>query len=355
MAILSSGTEHGSGRACRDLRETTDTTVEETIIRVLQGRAGPEERSVLQAWRRASPDNERTYREIEAVWSNLHESQVDASPPAVERVISNAGARRPRASRRSARSRSVAWRVAAAAVLLLALTEYAQWGLFGGDEMRGTPVLELVTAGESRLEQLPDGTLVHLAPESRLRVMPVDGRREVWLEGRAFFAVVTDPELPFRVRSAAGAAEVLGTRFEFSAGRREARVLVVDGRVAFAGSDERVEVGASELVQNVTDRPLEVREVEDVEALLRWMGPSFAFHNTPLEQAAREIEARFGATIRIADERLRVQTISGGFHDRSFGQIVSTICRVLDASCEIGERHAVISENRSAVTAAGIP
>lgn len=320
--------------------------METLIIRFLQGRATPDEESALHAWRRASPDNERTYHEIEAVWSELAEAKVEYPPPPPELIVSRAEARRAREPRPWDRSRLRTWfpAAAAAAVLILGVGEYARRSLVGGEEERLAGHVITATTG-SRLEQLSDGTIVHLAPGSRLRIAPAAERREVWLEGRAFFAVATDPDRSFVVHGPVGDARVLGTRFEFSSDDRTARVLVVDGRVAFSASDERAEIRAAQLAEVEANGDLLVREVTDVESLLGWMGHSFAFHHTPLEQAVREISSRFGATVEVTDERLRRETISGGFHDQSFDEIMTTLCRVLDATCEIEELHAVISSH----------
>ncbi|MQA92446.1 MAG: hypothetical protein GEU90_19835 [Gemmatimonas sp.] len=56
-------------------------------------------------------------------------------------------------------------------------------------------------AGEAVTVKLGDGTIVRLAPESRLRMMGQTGRREVWMDSRAFFAVTKVEDRPFVVRT----------------------------------------------------------------------------------------------------------------------------------------------------------
>lgn len=319
------------------------TNLDELIVRFLQGQAGPAEAAALHEWRRASPENERAYREVATVWSELREVEVDTAPPAPALVVSRAEAARAAALRPGRLAARRAWvPAAAAAVLLLAVAGGYVQRTLGGRE-RVLQAANLATGpGETAMTQLSDGTIVHLAPDSRLQVTPTTGRREVWLEGRAFFAVAKHDDWAFAVRSDAGEAQVLGTRFEFSTEGDGARVVVVDGRVAFAAAGRSVEVGASQVIESSADRPPVVRDVEEVDEILSWMGRSVVFHETPLGQAAREIESRFGATVEIRDSLLVHETISGGFHDRSFEDVIATICRVLDTRCVVEESSAVI-------------
>src|SRR5690606_7230132 len=119
-------------------------------------------------------------------------------------------------------------------------------------------------------------------------------RREVWLEGRAFFGVAKQEGVPFVVRTAVGSAEVLGTRFEFSTRQDAARVVVVDGRVAFERGRERVELAEKQMAEVPAGEDIQVSPVGDLNSALRWMGQSLVFHDTPLVEAGREIELRYG-------------------------------------------------------------
>src|SRR5690606_19622029 len=142
-----------------------------------------------------------------------------------------------------------------------------------------------------------------------------------------------------------GTVNVLGTRFEFSTEETDARIVVVDGKVDFsAGSeDARLEIEGGQMATARLDAPPVLAPVENLEMILDWMGQALVFEHTPLEQAAREIETRYGAVIELRSDALRGQTITGGFKDRSFDEIVTTICRVMAADCTIDGAHAVIT------------
>lgn len=313
---------------------------EELIIRVLQGQATPSERARLSEWRARSLEHEARYQEIAQLWRELEEPEIASVPPTVDEILTES-------ARRSRQGGSV-WRrwpiLAAAASLLLAVGIGRQFATLL--ENRGTALepLDLATSAvETKLIQLSDGTLVHLAPGSRLQTVPAPHGREVWLEGRAFFGVAKREGSTFVVRSPAGEVEVLGTRFELSTREGEARVVVVDGRVSLSLSGHDLQLAARQMVEAADSAAPVVRQVEDLEAVLAWMGRSLVFHDTPLRQAAEEIQTRYGGTIEVTDPTLAEQTISGGFHDRSFDQVLRTICQVLSADCLIQGAYARIS------------
>src|SRR5690606_23329301 len=179
---------------------------------------------------------------------------------------------------------------------------------------------------------LADGTVVRLAPSSRLRVL--GGRtREVSLEGRAFFAVTRMPGQPFRVHAAGATAAVLGTRFELATEGSDVRLTVVEGRVALAAAERTVEVGAGEagIVRNGRVTPAAAVGAEPVTPA--WVGNFLTFQTTPLHVAAREIELAYGVRVLLRDSALAEATITATFTDRPVRDVVDVVCMVLGATC----------------------
>src|SRR5690606_13338431 len=121
---------------------------------------------------------------------------------------------------------------------------------------------EIITGmSESTTIRLGDGTIVRLGPESRLRVVGDRDRREVWMEGRAFFAVARDEARPFHVRTPAGDAVVLGTRFDLEA-RDDLRVLVVEGAVRLGADGKELDIESSQLGTIAPDHPPTQKELD---------------------------------------------------------------------------------------------
>ena len=155
------------------------------------------------------------------------------------------------------------------------------------------------------------------------------------LEGRAFFAVHRMADNPLVVRTAAGDARVLGTRFELATDNGGLRVRVVEGRVAVSTPRDETEVAAGQettIMNGVVARP----NVTDPSVSAGgWVGTFLAFQATPLADVAREIERVYRMPVTISDTLLARETITASFTDRPVGEVVSVICAVLTAHCEV--------------------
>ena len=224
--------------------------------------------------------------------------------------------------------------IAAAVVTLLAVT-----GRDNEPVGRSFGTGEVVTgASESTTVRLGDGSVVRLGPRSRLRVTGDPDSREVWMEGHAYFAVARDESRPFRVRTLAGDAIVLGTRFDLEAREDEMRVLVVEGavRMGAAGSEVKVvasEVGMIDAGGGPTSHPV---GVEELDRELEWVGDFIAFENTPLSQAADELSRRFDIPVVVLDSLAARETVRATFTDgESLGEIVRVLCRAVSVHCSV--------------------
>ncbi|HWV57976.1 MAG TPA: FecR domain-containing protein [Longimicrobiales bacterium] len=330
--------------------------MEEIIGRVIRGEATESEMAELLAWRRESPRNERYYCELawmleqsrDLVW----EAVADVPVPAVEEIVrrssvgTNTGQEPGRLRRiwSDARFRGTL----ALAAGIAGIVFISQW--FSGpvaDAFRfGTG--EIVTGPtEMSTVTLGDGTVVRLAPDSRLRISDKADTREVWLDGRAFFAVRKHAGLPFVVRSHAGDAVVLGTRFDLQATPAGLRVLVVEGAVQLSGradDSERLEVTARQVGLVAPNSPPVVENADPMlfERELQWLGDFLVFEDTPLGQVAEEISRHFGIRVQILDSSLVEETVRGLFVKEGPAEVVQILCRALGVHCSVTESEVLI-------------
>lgn len=327
------------------------------IIRsLLHELSGPEE-SELEKWRLRSPENERRYQEIARLWQlEPWTGPVGTAPerPVLDQIIQAAEKRRrgvaqsslpiqpgsldpaarPRPLRR-ARFVSEPWYYGAAAMVagLVLGVGMLRMSLKPSPEAPLAATEFVTGAKETATVNLTDGTIVRLAPNSVLRLPSDRSGRNVWLEGRAYFAVESDSSRPFVIRTPAGDAIVLGTRFELKTEETNLRLVVVEGKVALDAGGEVVEVGADE-VSHVRDgtRP-EVARIENVHELLDWPDGLLIFRSTPLAQVGREIERHFGVRFEFSDTALTRRKVTGWFTDETLEEVLAAVCRASDVTC----------------------
>lgn len=315
------------------------------ILALLKGEATPDEERELREWRRRSPRNERHYQEFVRLWSLTEggdSSLVPGPRPSAREIVEEAAD----ASRSSpaplpadlpprGRSPGWSWAARAAAVVVLLVGGFLLSRLWpeepaplalGADEF-------VTGASETATVSLRDGTVVRLAPDSRLLLSGTIEDRQVELRGRAYIAVAPDDARPFRIRTKAGFVTVLGTRFDLQAIDEDMRLVVVEGRVSVSARGREQRVDAGELSRVVDGMLVPSVRVPDVAPMVDWVGSFLAFQRTPLERAAREIERAYEVEVEIADPALAERTVTAWFTDRTLDQVMRIVCAAVVAQC----------------------
>jgi len=326
--------------------------MDEPLIRVLQGRASRKEELEVQQWRLADPINEAKYARLEAIWGlsgTNQEIDRDGPIPSAADLLKessdiSAGSRStPDGLRRGTRgSWQAGW--AAAAILIIALgTGYS---FFFGGPSGPEPVTFHALADESTTARLADGSVVQLAPGSRLRYSASPDSRMVELEGSAYFSVTSDPERPFVASTGSHSARVLGTRFVIEDDEGGLRLSVVEGNVRFGSMDGPIDVGLGERVVAIPGQTPRLEPMANPYGDFPWLDGFMAFEATPLTKAGEEIEVRLGIAVEFADEELRGREVTAWFVDEAPRDILDVICLIANAQCTYDETGVTMSLRR---------
>src|ERR1051325_1224728 len=226
---------------CLSHRMPHDRDIDWTLLtRYVAGECSQAESADVERWLDADPARQEQLAAARRLWD-----QAAALPPATRiDAMWQDLRRRMREGDQGAqpaqpvRAWHIPWRLAAAACLAVVI---------GGVAIRAarTPRLPepqvFASAARQRLNvRLGDGTRVLLAPESRLRLATDFGRqrRDVYVEGEAYFEVQHDSPRPFTVFAANSSTRDIGTAFAVRSypQDRAVRVVVREGQVALSGA-----------------------------------------------------------------------------------------------------------------------
>jgi ferric-dicitrate binding protein FerR (iron transport regulator) len=177
--------------------------------------------------------------------------------------------------------------------------------------------------GQTRTVTLPDGSRVLLNANSRLRTPARwnDGvRREVWLEGEAFFTVAKKrvasggrtEGAKFVVHTGQVDVEVLGTRFNVTNRRGQTTVTLNEGKVMLdeGALDGQVIMQPGELVRLGRDGRTLVRKKVNPGQYSSWTENRYVFDDTPLAEIAQRIEDTYGVPVVLKSPGLAQRTFS---------------------------------------------
>ena len=176
--------------------------------------------------------------------------------------------------------------------------------------------IDIPIGGEYQLV-LADGTKVWLNADSKLR-FPVSftaERREVYLEGEAYFEVAKDSEHPFIVHISRGAIEVLGTGFNVRDYREEQKTVttLVQGKVVYRserqpGREIMLEPGFQ--IKDEEGGSLQPRKV-DVILYTGWKDGKYVFENATLEEIMQVLSRWYDIAVFYKREEVKKLHFTG--------------------------------------------
>lgn len=170
--------------------------------------------------------------------------------------------------------------------------------------------------------QLSDGTLVHLNSGTKMRypVKFLKGqKREVFIDGEAYFKVTKDKAHPFIVHADAVAVEVLGTEFNISSYKedQEIKTVLVEGSVNLSNSvDPKGNVmlkPGQRAAWSKTVHNTAIEEV-DVDMYTGWIKGELVFRNIAFKDMAKKLERRYNVRIQNSNPFLKDKKLNARFN-----------------------------------------
>jgi len=341
----------------------------------------PETDALWDDWIDANPEMLEKVEQAKAIVLSLrlHEPEIDDAE--INQVVKQTVGRITelhegpgRTSRRLVPAFSIPWMQFAASVAFIVLLGWAVYSvmmkreekpqLARQDSMmeRSGALLEKINTTSQTLElALADGSKISLAPKGRIRYPErFDGeRREVFLEGEAFFDIAKDPAHPFLVYANGLVTKVLGTSFRIKAygDSREVTVEVKTGKVSvFAQSDPHLkEKVADKQFQGVVLTPNQKiiyarNEVKMVKTLVEKPEmvvskaeiPEFEFEDTPASEVFNTIARAYGIDILYDEALLRDCPLTARLDNQTLHDKLNIICKAVESSYEIVDGQVII-------------
>ncbi|HLP38179.1 FecR family protein [Lacibacter sp.] len=210
--------------------------------------------------------------------------------------------------------------------------------------------------GKPMIFQLEDGSKITLQPNAKLSypLHFAHDKREVYLEGEAFFDVHKNPNQPFFVYSRNIVTHVLGTSFNVKPipGKNEIEVSVRTGRVEVFENNSLIAENKTKksngvvltpnqkVVYNSTSRQFEPSIVDVPIPLTQNISKSgssvsFSFEETPLAEVLQSLEKVYGIEIIVDKESLYGCPFTGDITDQDLYSKLDIINKVLNTTYEI--------------------
>ena len=232
---------------------------------------------------------------------------------------------------------------AVAASLLLC---FASWFIY---DYWKPVAMQTVSAGAAiSVITLPDQTKVTLNRYSSLTYPDrfKEDRREVQLQGEAYFEVAKNAQIPFVVTTSAGIdVKVLGTKFNVASYENDEQVTTTLAEGSVEVGDEKGSVRLKPEEQALFckgDRSLRVQKV-DVGMYLAWKDGKFIFEEQSLEQIMKQLQRWYEMSVFYTNEEVKQYTFSGDLKKYDdFDKIIRMLEEVSGIKISIKENCVVI-------------
>ncbi|MBW7903313.1 MAG: FecR domain-containing protein [Rhodocyclaceae bacterium] len=199
--------------------------------------------------------------------------------------------------------------------------------------------------GQREVVRLADGSELTLDTATRLTVAWHLRTRRVGLEqGRAQFSVSPSAWRPFEVAAGSARVRVVGTRFDVWRKPGITEVSVYEGRVAVwrdgGADDARILLQAGQRAGVPADAGGGAGQGGpsvggfDTERGAAWQKGELVFQNTPLREAAAEIQRYRGQAIRIHGQHVAALQVSGVFASDNTEQLLDLLPGILPVAVE---------------------
>jgi transmembrane sensor len=203
-----------------------------------------------------------------------------------------------------------------------------------------------------RKVELDDGTVLWLNGNSEIKYQKGYGtkKREVYLEGEAFFEVVHNTKKPFIVYTENSITKDLGTSFniktDLSGG---VQVAVVSGSVSLSGiahKNKKVVLKKGEMgLLSAQDQRLEKQLNENLN-FLAWKTGRLSFNKTPLEEVCETLTKYYKTKIYLKNEELKQINLTANYDNKKLDEVLEIMKLTLDIQYQHSDTTVVLTSGK---------
>lgn len=313
-------------------------TANDWITGYLTNSLTPEETQSLQEWLNASEENRKYFSDMQEVWIAASDETDDSSfnkDKAYQLFLKQTETTPQQGINKRKAFQLRPWMYAAAMIIVVFICGTIAFQS-GKSVIRNqlTQISIEAPYGSKTKLYLPDGTLVWLNAGSKMSYAQDFGinERTLNLTGEAYFEVIKNEEMPFKVHTEELDVKVLGTKFNFRNYKDdlEAKVCLLEGKVALNTREKETILHPDQ--QALLDKKTGKLSVSGTKAAYsaEWTNDRLYFDEVLLSDIIKELERSYDVKITVADDTLNTIRFYGNFRKRE--QSIQEIMDVLSST-----------------------
>ena len=321
------------------------------VKRYLEGKTSLTESQLVREWLK-DPQNDNKARGILGQIWRTSEIRVTGNQPDFEQMLnlvhsqmeeqrSNQEVNKKQHAIFNSRLYVLFSRVAAILILpVLLLSVYFYFNpRYSNAFLSSNSIREIYTKPGTRTKiELSDGTTVWLNDGTTFRYPEkfTGDRREVFVDGEAYFEVAKNPKIPFVVDNSMMKTIVTGTHFNLNAYSADHffEATLLEGKVSLEKGSQTIGISPGEQIQfNSTDETI-VKNTVIAENAAAWVHGKLIFKDEKLNTAIKKLARWYNVEILMNDNELENYVISGTIQDEKLDQTLNLISLALPVKFE---------------------
>lgn len=299
---------------------SSNSNIQEIVLRQLNGEASLEEAKVLQQWLKESAANQNEFDMLTKLWMDSDAAALRSfdTEAAWQKVNARITENSPKVVSMFPWKKALA--VAASVVLVVG-------AFYIYNQSLKIYWQETIAQTSHKNLKLPDGSIVTLRKGSKLLLPDNFGKssRQVKLKGEAYFQVNHDDQNPFSVSTDKSFIQDIGTSFLVQSNDSIEQVTVMEGKVSFAsniknGKEIILEAGEAAILKDQKPE----KKIEQSSNLLAWKTSSLVFDNTPLIQVVNDLKSYYGITFSLPSDLYSIR-VTAQFKEQPLGKVIEEL------------------------------
>ncbi len=313
----------------------------------LEGKTTEVESLQIREWLK-NPENAAELRQILGeIWANS-EIHLKGQAPDFDRMldqvhhqINNQQIHQLNTKALSARLFQAFSKVAAILILpLLLLSVYFYFNpTNNSNQLASNAFREIYTKPGTRTQiDLSDGTRVWLNDGTTFRYPEqfTGSKREVFVDGEAYFEVKSNPENPFMVNNPMMNTVVTGTHFNLNAYSSDKyfEATLIEGKINLENESKRLVMKPGDQVQFDAKIEKVVRKTVDPQNSAAWVDGKLIFKDEKLRTAIKKLARWYNVEIILTDPEINEYLVTGTIQDEKLDQSLKLIALALPVKFE---------------------
>jgi ferric-dicitrate binding protein FerR (iron transport regulator) len=317
------------------------------LKKYLEGKTSDTESEMVRIWLKDKANNVESRKMLGEIWTNssIH---LTGTKPDFDKMLNQVHHQINSENSHLQNPRSGIFRIyhifsRIAAILILPIILLSLYLYYNPtqivNEIATASVREIYTKPGTRTKiELPDGTEVWLNDGTTFRYPESFSgkKREVFVDGEAYFEVESNPKNPFVVNNPMMNTEVTGTRFNINAYSADKyfEATLVQGKVSLKKNNQTFEMKPGEQVQFDAQNEKIVQKNIATENATAWIDGKLIFTDEKLGIAIKKIGRWYNVEIILADPTLNDYLLTGTFRDEKLDQTLRMISLALPVKFE---------------------